>query len=334
MTLRPFSIGSVRIDIPLTLAPMAGQTNYPFRAICREKGDCGLICTELLSSQAIWYKNQKTLKMFDWDRSESPFAVQLYGSDPTMMAESARVVADYGADIVDINMGCWVPKVAKTGAGAALLRDVCTAVRVVESVVKAVAVPVTVKVRAGFESGNPTAFAFAKAAEQVGVKAIAVHARYADQGFSGRADWSIIQRVKELVRIPVIGNGDVQSPEDAARMFAETGCDAVMIGRGALGNPWIFRQIAHFLQTGQHLPKPSIAEMAETALRHARLAVDKSQIGERQTVKELRGQITKYHFGARYAAVMRDQLVRCETLAEIEALLTPYLEPTPATRIA
>src|SRR5215510_3321404 len=198
--LRSFSIGGIRIDPPLTLAPMAGQTNYPFRRLCREVGDCGLVCSELISSTAIHYKSQKTFHMFDWSAAEYPVAVQLFGSDPAVMAEAACIVAEHGADIVDINMGCWVPKVAKTGAGAALLRDVCTATKVVEAVVKAVDVPVTVKVRSGWDSNQLTAVEFARAAEGVGVAAVAVHARTAQQGFTGNADWDIIRQVKQGVK--------------------------------------------------------------------------------------------------------------------------------------
>src|SRR5258707_8676222 len=243
ITLAPMVIGDITIDPPLTLAPMAGQTNHPFRLLCREMGDCGLVCTELISSQAMHYKNPKTFNYFDWTETEHPFAVQLYGSDPAIMAEAARIVVDRGADIVDINMGCWVPKVAKGGGGAALLRDVCTATRVVEAVVNAVPVPVTVKVRSGWDSTQLTAVEFARSAEGVGVAAVAVHARTAQQGFTGKADWDIIRQVKQAVsRIPIIGNGDVETASDAARMFAQTGCHAVVIARAALGNPWIFRQ--------------------------------------------------------------------------------------------
>src|SRR5258708_11629356 len=273
-TLGPMQIGGIKIDPPLTLAPIAGQTNHAFRVLCREMGDCGLVCTELISSHAIHYKNAKTFNMFDWSEAEHPFAVQLYGGDPLVMAEAARIVADRGADIVDINMGCWVPKVAKGGAGAALLRDVCTAARVVEAVVKAVSVPVTVKVRSGWDADHLTAVEFARAAEQVGVQAIAVHARTAEQGFTGTANWDIIRQVKQAVtNIPVIGNGDVRNAEDAATMFTQTGCDAVMIGRAALGNPWIFRQIAHTLRTGESLPAPTSQERAAPALRHAPLSI-------------------------------------------------------------
>ncbi|MFQ3536932.1 MAG: tRNA dihydrouridine synthase DusB [Aggregatilineales bacterium] len=315
----PFYIGSISIATPLTLAPMAGQTSYALRALCRLQGDCGLVCTELLSSQAIHYKSRKTYDMLDWSADEFPFAVQLYGSDPAMMAEAARFVVDRGASIVDINMGCWVPKVAKTGAGAALLRDVCTATRLVEAVVRAVEVPVTVKVRAGWDAQSLTAVPFARAAEQAGVQAIAVHARTAAQGFSGAADWSIIRQVKEAVRIPVIGNGDVKDANDAVRMFQETGCDAVMIGRAALGRPWLFKHIAHYIRTGERLPPPTPDEIAQIAVQHARLALWRTKLPEKQACLELRGQLTKYHLGTRYAAALRDRLVRAESLAEIEA---------------
>lgn len=324
--LKPMSIGGIVIDTPLTLAPMAGQTNYPFRVLCREMGDCGLVCTELISSQAIHYKNNKTWRMFDWTQAEHPFAVQLYGSDPAIMAEAAQMVVEHGADIVDINMGCWVPKVAKSGGGAALLRDVCTATMVVEAVVKAVNVPVTVKVRSGWDAEHITAIEFAKAAERAGVKAIAVHARTAEQAFTGLANWDIIRQVKEAVSsIPVIGNGDVKSADDAARMLETTGCDGVMIGRAALGNPWIFKQIAHELRTGEKLPTPNSQERAAAALRHARLTVETTTIGERQAVMELRGQLTKYHLGLPGAAAVREKLVHIQSLADIEAILEPYL---------
>lgn len=325
--LKPINIGGIVVETPLTLAPMAGQTNHAFRALCRELGGCGLVCTELLSSHAIHLKNPRSEAFYDWTEDERPFAVQLFGSDPNIMADAARTVVSLGANIVDINMGCWVPKIAGRGAGAALLRDVCTATTVVQAVVNAVDVPVTVKVRSGWDPDTITAIEFAQAAERVGVQAIAVHARTASQGFSGDPDWDIIRQVKAAVtRIPVIGNGDVRTADDARRMLEQTGCDGVMIGRGALGRPWIFDHIAHALRTGEILPEPTPQEKAALTLRHAQLAVKTTRVHERHTVRELRGQLTKYALGVPGAARMRDQLVRAETLADIEATLSPYIE--------
>lgn len=320
--LNPIKIGDITIETPLSLAPMAGQTGRAFRVLCREMGDCGLVCTELISSHAMQYKGsfQRTLQMFDWDATENPFAVQLFGSDPAMMAEAAQIVVDHGAQIVDINMGCWVPKVAKKGGGAALLKDVCTATEVVRAVVDAVpSTPVTVKIRSGWTEDNPTGIPFAKAAEQVGAKAIAVHARYAQQGFTGVADWSIIREVKQTVNIPVFGNGDVSTPEDAARMFTETGCDGVMIGRGSLGNPWIFRQVAHYIRTGEHLPEPSWEARAEAAVRQAHLTLATTKFTPINAIRELRGQLIKYCDGMPYATTIRERVVRAESIADIEA---------------
>lgn len=325
-------IGDIPVTVPLTLAPMAGHTNYALRTLCREQGDCGLVCTELISSHALQYKGsrEKTFRMFDWHPDEYPVAVQLFGSDPQEMAEAARIIVDNGATMVDINMGCWVPKVAKKGGGAALLRDVCTATAVVEAVVKAVDVPVTVKVRSGFEDGVITAVPFARAAEEAGAKAIAVHARFAGQGHSGPPDWDVICAVKDAVReMPVIGNGDVLSAADARRMFEQTGCDGVMIGRGALGRPWIFRQIAYGLRTGEVLPEPSRAERAVLALRHAHLTLAYTNLPVRQAVLELRGQISKYNLDRPGSVEIRNQLVRVESMEAIEAILRPIMnEPT------
>ena len=325
----PLRIAHLTLDPPLTLAPMAGHTNHAFRRLVRELGGCGLVCTELISSNALQCKGsrEKTLSMFDWSADETPFAVQLFGNDPAHMAEAAKIVVDNGATLIDINMGCWVPKVAKKGGGAALLRDVCAAQGVVAAVVDAVDVPVTVKVRSGFKEGETTAIGFARAAEAVGAAAIAVHARYASQGFGGTADWSIIREVKETVQaMPVIGNGDVFNADDARRMLDDTGCDAVMIGRAVLGQPWIFRQIAHELATGERPPEPTRAERAAIALRHAHLTLETTNLPARVAVRELRGQLSKYALDQPGEKHIRNQLVRVETMDDVARILMPIVD--------
>lgn len=331
--LKPFTIGGVIIDPPLTLAPMAGQTNYAFRHLCRSLGGCGLACTELISSSALQYKGarERTFQRFDWEPDERPCAVQLFGSDPSVMAEAARIVVDHGADIVDINMGCWVPKVAKKGGGAALLKDVCTATAVVEAVVKAVSVPVTVKVRSGWSADDPTAVPFARAAEAVGAQAIAVHARFADQGFGGSADWDMIRQVKEaVIHIPVIGNGDIFSAADARRMLEATGCDGVMIGRGALGRPWIFAEIMHELATGTPYPQPGVADRAALALRQAELTLETTRLPAITAIRELRGQLLKYIVDMPDATTVREGIVAAESLDDIARALAPLRDLAPA----
>ncbi|MDX2076676.1 MAG: tRNA dihydrouridine synthase DusB [bacterium] len=327
--LKPIYIGNILIDPPLFLAPMAGQTNHAFRTICRQQGGLGLVCTELISSHALQHKGSRlrSLEMFDWMDDERPVAVQLFGSDPAQMAEAAQMVVEHGADIVDINMGCWVPKITKGGAGAALMRDICTATAVVQAVVDAVDVPVTVKIRAGWSADNPTCIPFARAAEDAGVKAIAVHARFATQGHSGEADWDWIRKVKEVVKhIPVIGNGDIWTGEDAKRMIETTGCDGVMVGRGALGNPWVFKHIHHYLLTGETLPAPTMRERALMAQYHARYTIETTHMPEGKAIRELRGQLLKYTEGMFYATVVRDGIHRAETLEALERAFAPVLE--------
>jgi tRNA-dihydrouridine synthase B len=304
-------IGSHRIEPATYLAPMAGHTNRAFRELCRELGGVGLVCTELVSSQALEYSRQRALSFFDFDASEAPMAVQLFGGDPTMMAEAARLVVDLGAPIVDINMGCWVPKVVKKGGGAALLGDICQATAVVEAVCKAVDVPVTVKVRSGLTAAQETAVPFARAAEQCGVRAIAVHARSAEQGFSGAPDWSVITRVREAVSIPVFGNGDLTTLGEARQMQQQTGCHGWMVGRAALGAPWIFAQWA-----GLWPDQPSPLEWrAAVALRHLELTEQFSPLSEFKAVRELRGQLSRYELD------VRDQLVRLESFQQARELL-------------
>lgn len=332
VTLNPYQIGDITIDTPLLLAPMAGQTNHAFRTLCREFGDCGLVCTEVISSNPIYdpggYKN--TLRMFDWDADlEAPFAVQLFGHNPTRMRDAAQLVVEHGAHLVDVNMGCWVPKVAKRGAGAALMRDVDTATTVVKAVVDAVDVPVTVKIRNGWRPDNPTCVPFAIAAEGVGVQAIAVHARFANQRHDGDADWDWIRKVKEAVSIPVIGNGDVVDTASAVHMLERTGCDGVMIGRGALGKPWLFRQIAHEIRTGEPLPDPAPHEIAATAIKQARRTVETSNFPVRKVLLELRGQLLKYIQGLPHEAAVKQGIVTSQTLEDIENAFAPVLAAAP-----
>lgn len=324
MPLAPVRVGPLTLDPPLALAPMAGQTNHAFRMLVREQGGCGLVCSELISSNALQHRSsdRRSRELFNWTSAESPVAVQLFGGDPAVMAEAARVVADLGADVVDINMGCWVPKVAKKGGGAGLLRDVCTARAVVEAVVKAVSVPVTVKVRVGWDHGERTAAPFAKAAAEVGVAAVAVHGRTAAQGFTGQADWDAIAEVVQAVPgLPVFGNGDVFSAADARRMLAQTGCAGVMIGRAALGAPWIFRHIEHELRTGEALPEPTREERRAVALRHALLTLETSLLVEKQALLELRGQLCRYRLDDPGSTEVRDALVRVSSRADLERIL-------------
>ena len=313
------NIGNVQVDPPVVLAPMAGITNHAFRLICREFG-AGLVSTDMISSCGIHYRNQRTLGMFDWTDEECPVAVQIFGAEPGVMADAAALVEEAGADIVDINVGCPVRKVRKTGAGAGLIEDLDTARRIMESVVKAVKIPVTIKTRKGLDDRHASAVEVAKIAEGAGVSAISIHGRTAAQGYSGSADWEIIGKVKNSVGIPVIGNGDVKSPQDAKRMLDETGCDAVMIGRAALGNPWIFRRTARFLQTGDLLPEPTYIERVEMARKHLHMMVQ--LYGEDRGVREMRGQIAWYIKGIPGAGRLRRLSTQATSLERMEDVLS------------
>ncbi len=312
-----YRIGKIVIEPPIVLAPMADVTNGSFRRLCKKIGAPGLLVTELISTMAIRYKSARTMTMFDITEDQHPVAVQLFGSDPEIMAEAARVAVGEGADIIDINMGCWVPKVCKTGAGAAMMRDEPTACRVVEAVVRAVSVPVTVKMRAGWSFGHLATGGLAQKLEAVGVQGFALHARFAVQGHSGDADWNLIREIKQMVTKPVVGNGDVKTPQDAVRMLDETGCDGVMIGRAAIGNPWILRDTSHYLRTGEILLAPSFEEKVQTALDHVSDLA--SMLGEDRAVRNLRGQLPLYLSGLPGASKLRGRIQSATSVVEVES---------------
>ena len=319
-----YYIGNICIDPPVVLAPMADVTNGSFRRLVKRMGNPGLVVTELISTAAIHYGSKRTLEMFDVTEEQRPLAVQLFGADPAMMAEAAKVAVDQGADIIDINMGCWVPKVCKTGAGAAMMKDEAAACRIVEAIVKAVEVPVTVKTRAGWQYGQFATVGLAKKLEEVGVQAFALHARYATQGHTGNADWELIRQMKEAVSKPVVGNGDIKTPQDALRILQETGCDGVMIGRAAIGNPWVIRDIVHYLKTGELLSPPTLDERIETALAHVSDLVE--HLGENRGVRHLRGQLPLYFKGYRGSARLRDAITSADTLASVRDTLARFAD--------
>ncbi len=326
--LKPLAIGGVSIWPPVIVAPMAGETGSVLRILCRRMG-AGLVCTELTSSHGLYHKNQRSFKYLRWTDEEHPISAQIFGAEPEVMAEAARMCCEAGADLIDINMGCWVPKVAKTGAGASLLKDLNRAAAVMSAVVKASTVPVTIKTRIGWDGCLGSAVEMGRAAQDCGVAAIAIHGRTAIQGFRGEADWTPIREAKEALTIPVIGNGDVCTPQDAERMFQETGCDAVMIGRAALGNPWVFREVATYLATGAVPPRPSPAERLEITRQHARLTAYQeygSTTRETPLPPSVRGQLSHYLTEIHHAATARRRVTQVNVLAEVEDLLDELLD--------
>ena len=314
-------IGNVTLEQNIILAPMAGVTDLPFRLLCKEQG-CGLTVTEMVSAKAILYHNRNTEELLRTEPAEQPVAVQLFGSDPAIMAEIAAQVAEGPYAIIDVNMGCPVPKIVKNGEGSALMRDPRKAQAVLAAMVKAVKKPVTVKFRKGFDEGSVNAVEFAKMVESCGVAAVAVHGRTREQYYSGKADWEIIRRVKEAVKIPVIGNGDIFTPEDGARMLSKTGCDGIMVARGAKGNPWIFSRLNHYLETGELLPGPDGKEIREKILRHSRMLARYK--GEKPAMRQMRGHVAWYTKGLPNSAAMRNEINQVETMEELEDFLERY----------
>ncbi len=313
-----WSIGDVVIPNRFVLAPMAGVTDLPFRKLCKEQG-AGLICMEMVSAKAISYHNRNTEALMKTDPSEHPVSMQLFGSEPELMGQVAAAISDRPFDILDINMGCPVPKVVNNGEGSALLKDPGLIEDIVRNVVSNSAKPVTVKMRIGFEGCEVDVCDIAKRVSRAGAAAIAVHGRTRQQYYSGTADWDAIRRVKLAAGIPVIGNGDVNSPEKAERMMRETGCDAVMIGRACRGNPWIFRELNHWFRTGEKLPRPEFSEVREMILRHARLQIEEK--GEGPAIREMRKHVAWYTAGMRSSAGLRRAVNQITTYQELTELL-------------
>lgn len=311
-------IGNVTLENNLILAPMAGVTDLPFRLLCKEQG-AGLLSMEMVSAKAIYYNNKNTEALMEIDRRERPVSLQLFGSDADIMSEMAKKIEEKPFDILDINMGCPVPKVAGNGEGSALMKKPELVREIVSKVVKAIEKPVTVKIRKGFDEEHVNAVEIAKIIEDCGAAAVAVHGRTREQYYSGKADWDIIRQVKEAVSIPVIGNGDVTGPESAKKMVEETGVDGIMIGRAVRGNPWIFKQILHYQKTGEILPKPALEEVREMMLRHARMQLECK--GEYTGIREMRKHVAWYTAGYPNSARLRAKINEVETYEELEELL-------------
>lgn len=311
-------IGNVTLPNQVVLAPMAGVTDLPFRILCHEQG-AGLVCMEMVSAKAIYYHNKNTDMLMQTAPGEHPVSLQLFGSDPQIMSEMARQIEERPFDILDVNMGCPVPKVVNNGEGSALMKDPVLVRKIVTSMAKAVKKPLTVKIRMGFDQEHINAVEIAKIIEDSGAAAVAVHGRTRQQYYSGEADWEIIRQVKEAVSIPVIGNGDVDSPEKARRMLEETGCDGVMVGRAARGNPWLFGRIVRYLENEELVEKPSAREVKDMILRHARMQLEYK--GEYTGMREMRKHVAWYTAGYPRSSKLRQAVNELESLKQLEELL-------------
>ncbi|MCI8834857.1 MAG: tRNA dihydrouridine synthase DusB [Ruminococcus sp.] len=317
--MRELKIGNVVLKNAYILGPMAGVTDLPFRLLCKEQG-AGLLCMEMVSAKAILYGNKNTESLLTIHPEELPVSLQLFGSDPKIVSEMAKRIEERPFAFLDINMGCPVPKVVRNGEGSALMKNPKLVYELVHAVVKAIQKPVTVKIRKGFDDAHVNAVEIAKIVEEAGASAVAVHGRTREQYYTGRADWEIIRKVKEAVQIPVIGNGDVTSGERAVQMQKETGCDGIMIARGAQGNPWVFSELLQYEETGTLPPRPSVEEIRRTMLRHARLQI--TYKGEYLGIREMRKHVSWYTKGLHGAARLREEINRVESYEELEEILT------------
>lgn len=310
------TIGNVTLDNNVILAPMAGVTDLPFRLLCREQG-AGLLCMEMVSAKAIMYHNKNTESLMEIHPDEKPVSLQLFGSDPDIISEMAKQIEERDFAILDINMGCPVPKVVNNKEGSALMKNPALVEKIVSKTVKAISKPVTVKIRKGFDEEHVNAVEVAKAAEAAGASAVAVHGRTREQYYAGKADWDIIAKVKKAVRIPVIGNGDITDAESAKAMLEQTGCDGIMIGRAARGNPWIFKEVTTFLETGVKAAPPTMQEVREVILRHAALQLQIK--GEYIGIREMRKHLSWYTAGYPNSSRLRAKINEMETMEELTA---------------
>lgn len=315
-------IGNIEINSNAFLSPMAGVTDLPFRLICKEKG-CGMLYTEMINAKALCYDDENTKKMLKIKLEEHPVAVQIFGSDPEFMGKAASIMNEYNNEILDINMGCPAPKVIKNGDGSALMKNPKLAEQVLSAVVKNSIKPVTLKIRKGWDDQSVNAVEIAKIAEACGISAIAIHGRTREQFYSGTADWDIIRQIKETINIPVIGNGDVFEVQDAKRLLETTNCDAILIGRGSQGNPWIFKRVDHYIRTGEILPEPTLEEKVNTAKKHMSLAIEEH--GEYIAVREMRKHLGWYLKGLKGSAKVRDEINKIENYEGVIKRLDDYL---------
>lgn len=312
-------IGNVELPGRVILAPMAGVTDLPFRVLCTEQG-AGMVCMEMVSAKAVFYNNKNTEELMKIDPSERCVSLQLFGSDPQIVSEMAKRIEERPFAVLDLNMGCPVPKVVNNHEGSALMKDPVLTGRLIEQTVKAIKKPVTVKIRKGFDDAHINAPEIARIAQESGAAAVAVHGRTREQYYSGTADWEIIRKVKEAVRIPVIGNGDVVDGASAKALMDETGCDAVMVGRAARGNPWIFHQINTYLETGVEEEKPDYETVKRMMLRHAAMLLKEK--GEYTGIREMRKHISWYTTGYPHSAQIRRRVNEMETYGQLEEFLT------------